>query len=253
MPLTPEQRAENSRRNGAKSKGPTTPEGKEKSARNSIHHGRRAEALKHFAPPHFVALCNEDRREFNQILDEITNTLKPKNDMTRSLVRDIAVARWSILRLEVHITNAWNFTLLDQSKAPLTVTEELGELEVMFRSAKVLFTGQALISRLEREIDRYHIRIARLERTIRTLHANYKTEIPEQTHQPQPEPVENTETEPESTQSGPPIYVTENTPKVLEYYKTYFPGRRIIVLPADDVANGIDHEDDMPDIPRKVA
>jgi len=42
----------------AKSKGPITPEGEEKSARNAIEHGLRAEKLKHFAPPHCVALCN---------------------------------------------------------------------------------------------------------------------------------------------------------------------------------------------------
>jgi hypothetical protein len=45
MPLTPEQRSENSRKNGRKSKGPTTAAGKRRASMNSVTHGMRATVL----------------------------------------------------------------------------------------------------------------------------------------------------------------------------------------------------------------
>ena len=50
--ITADRKAEIARENGAKSKGPTTEEGKEKCARNAITHGERAQALKLIVPPH---------------------------------------------------------------------------------------------------------------------------------------------------------------------------------------------------------
>ena len=49
-------RAEASRRNGARSRGPKTPEGKAQSARNALKHGLRAQR--------FVVVGNEKAAEF---------------------------------------------------------------------------------------------------------------------------------------------------------------------------------------------
>ena len=106
--MTKEERAKIARENGAKSKGPVTSPGKEKSARNAIDHGRRAEKLKHFAPPHYVALCNEDRREYYQLLDQLVAVYQPVNLVAAGIVRDIAVARWQLLRLDTCIASHWN-------------------------------------------------------------------------------------------------------------------------------------------------
>src|SRR5947209_10436798 len=51
MKKTPEERAETSRANGRKSKGPKTPEGKRRASMNAFKHGMRAEVL---------AMANED-------------------------------------------------------------------------------------------------------------------------------------------------------------------------------------------------
>jgi hypothetical protein len=52
---------------------------------------------------------------------------------------------------------------------------------------------------------------------------------------------------------GSTVYVTEPTPEVLAAYRREFPGHKIVVLPPDDVAKGIDIEDDLPPAPRRAA
>ena len=253
--MTKEQRAKIARENGSKSQGPITPEGKEKSARNAIEHGLRAEKLKHFAPPHYVALCNEERRDYYQLLDELVAVYQPINVVAAGIVRDIAVARWQLLRLDTCITSQWNLALIEQAQKPLTVALELGEVQTMARSVEALYGGNAIVHRLNRQIDQLIVRITRLQRLLRDVRQNFAvTPKPSvRTQQPSPQPVENTANVPENTQNDePPIFTTENTPAVIAYYQNLYPNREIICLPPDDVANGIDVEDDMPDIPRKV-
>ena len=59
------------------------------------------------------------------------------------------------------------------------------------------------------------------------------------------------ETNAETPKSEPTVYVTERDPEVLAAYRREFPNHKIVCLPADDVANGIDIEDDLPPAPRK--
>jgi hypothetical protein len=88
--LTPEQRAENSRRNGAKSKGPVTPEGKARSSKNAITHGIYAGN---------VITGSEDPEAYLRLLDDCLVHFRPADDYERSLVVEIADARWRISRL----------------------------------------------------------------------------------------------------------------------------------------------------------
>jgi hypothetical protein len=81
---TPKQIAA-SRANGAKSKGPVTPQGKINSSRNSIRHGLLAET---------VVLEAEDKAQFLQLLEELFEEHQPTTPTERMLVETIAVARW---------------------------------------------------------------------------------------------------------------------------------------------------------------
>ena len=250
--LTKEERARISRENGAKSKGPFTPEGKEKSARNAIQHGLRATKLKHFAPPHYAALANEERREFYQLLDDMAGVYQPVNSVAAAIVRDIAVARWQMMRLDTCITTEWNLALIEGAQHPLELSPELGEMELMSRSVQSVYGNSGAVSKLNREIDRLVKRIANLQRQLRDIHRHFPYGPPPKRTQPDPpQPIENTEAAAENTEEiEQPIRITENTPEVIAYYKKLYPNREIIVLPPDDVAKGIDVEDDMPDIPR---
>ena len=261
MPVTPEERAKIARENGAKSKGPKTEEGKEKSARNGIKTGDFAKDLSHFVPPDSAILCNEDRQAFYQLMDELLESYQPVNPEAIQLVRQMAITRWQIERLNSCITMHWNLAMLDAGLRPLTVVPELGDLQTMARASEVVNAGTAISERINRQIDRLEIRITRLRRAIRDVNANAPSvpqELPPQNRtQPVAEPsIENKDvtgqTAPENHDPEPPIYITERNPLVIAAYRREFPNRKIILLPADDVAKGIDIDDDMPDAPRRA-
>ena len=69
--MTREERARIARENGAKSHGPKTDAGKQKSARNALKDGARADKFAHFVPPHEVVVCNEDRNLYMQLVDDL--------------------------------------------------------------------------------------------------------------------------------------------------------------------------------------
>jgi hypothetical protein len=85
-------RAEASRRNGAKSRGPRTPEGKARSSRNALKHGLRAH--KH------VVLPQEDAAEFARFQAALLEELAPVGVMQTVLARRIVIAAWRLARAD---------------------------------------------------------------------------------------------------------------------------------------------------------
>jgi hypothetical protein len=85
-------RAEASRKNGAKSRGPNTPEGKARSAQNALKHGLRAE--KH------IVLPDEDAAEFAGLEAALIEELAPVGVLQTVLARRVAVAAWRLARAD---------------------------------------------------------------------------------------------------------------------------------------------------------
>jgi hypothetical protein len=85
-------RAEVSRRNGAKSRGPKTPEGKARSAQNALKHGLRAQ--KH------VVLPEEDADEFAGLEAAMIEELAPVGALQTVLARRVVVAAWRLARAD---------------------------------------------------------------------------------------------------------------------------------------------------------
>ena len=85
-------RAEASRRNGARSRGPEDPEGKARSARNALKHGLRAEK--------YVVLPDEDAAEFAALEAALIDELAPQGVLQSILVRRIARAAWRLERAD---------------------------------------------------------------------------------------------------------------------------------------------------------
>jgi hypothetical protein len=85
-------RAEASRKNGARSRGPKTAEGKARAAQNALKHGMRAE--KH------VILPDEDGAEFAALEAEMIEELAPAGALQAMLARRVAVAAWRLARAD---------------------------------------------------------------------------------------------------------------------------------------------------------
>jgi hypothetical protein len=81
------------RRNAKKSKGPKTPEGKERTRFNGLIHGLRAES---------AVLPGEDQGKFDQLLEQFSAVWKPRDHMEKSLVEQIAVNQWKLARIDRH-------------------------------------------------------------------------------------------------------------------------------------------------------
>ncbi len=85
-------RAEASRRNGAKSRGPTTPEGKARSAQNALKHGLRAQK--------YVVLPDEDAAAFDALETALMEELAPEGALQTVLARRVVAASWRLERAE---------------------------------------------------------------------------------------------------------------------------------------------------------
>jgi hypothetical protein len=88
----PGARAEASRRNGAKSCGPKTPEGKARSAQNALRHGLRAQ--KH------VVLPGESATEFAALEAALMEELAPEGALQSVLAQRVVAAAWRPERIE---------------------------------------------------------------------------------------------------------------------------------------------------------
>jgi hypothetical protein len=276
--LAPEERAAISRANGAKSRGPKTDAGKQRSARNAIKSGEHCEAFAFFVPPHSAVLCNEDRQAYYRLFDDMLHIYQPRNQEAANLVKQITIARWQIERLNLVLTMTWNAAINDSGNDPVTVPPDMADYQIIVRANLALFGARHnAVANINREIDRLERRIDRLRRAIRDVHTHFPNVAPEPKPKPapaeaekggkrtqpsQPAGVENTADTPPMPfsvdglpdPSEPPLYVTEHDEMVLQAYRREFPGRRIVLLPPDDVALGrYRDEDDLPYPPRRAA
>jgi hypothetical protein len=85
-------RAAASRRNGAKSRGPKTPEGKARSAQNALKHGLRAQRC--------VVLPSEDAVEFEALEAALLEELAPEGALQSVLAQRVVAAAWRLGRAE---------------------------------------------------------------------------------------------------------------------------------------------------------
>ncbi len=91
-PILNAARAEASRRNGAKSRGPKTAEGKARSSQNAIRHGLRARR--------WVLLGGESEAEFKRLEAALIEEWAPEGVTQSLLVQQIAAAAWRVGRAE---------------------------------------------------------------------------------------------------------------------------------------------------------
>src|ERR1051326_1795701 len=73
------------RRNGAKSNGPKTPEGKAISSKNALRHGLTAKS---------ILLTNENPEAYQELAAAYYEKFQPADDVERDLVDEMVIAKW---------------------------------------------------------------------------------------------------------------------------------------------------------------
>ena len=91
--MTSELKSATSRANGAKSRGPKTAEGREKSSRNSLVHG--------FTAKKTVLLACENPNQFEEMLGDYAKTYQPGSPVEEGLVNEMVACRWRMQRLRM--------------------------------------------------------------------------------------------------------------------------------------------------------
>jgi hypothetical protein len=109
-------RAEASRKNGAKSRGPKTPEGKARAAQNALKHGLRAHK--------YVMLPQEDAAAFAALETTILAELAPEGALQTLLAHRVAVAAWRLERADHLEAEVLEFRSYDDANAGLALIRD---------------------------------------------------------------------------------------------------------------------------------
>src|SRR5579883_2561185 len=83
-------KSQSARENGAKSHGPKTEAGKQRSSQNALRHGLSAQTL---------VLPSEDPAEYQRLLDGYLQQFRPTGPVEADLVHEMVAAKWRLNRL----------------------------------------------------------------------------------------------------------------------------------------------------------
>ena len=148
-----------------------------------------------------------DRTDFQFFLKRSRSLLR--RIVASSVVDDIAIARWQILRFDSLLARQWELSLA--AEPPSTVS--------------------AAIHRFNRQIDQLNLRVARLERRLKFIRANFPQESPL--------PVEDKPIDDEMyPKIETPIVVKDFCPETIAFLRRYHPTTPIIISPPDAVPKG---------------
>ena len=171
--MTTERKQQAARANGAKSRGPVTPEGKARSSKNATTNGLTAET---------VLLPDESQERFNALLGSMIEAYRPSTDYEVSVVEKMAALNWQQDRL-LGIDTA---TLAVQIEVMAPALD--AELEHLSPPARIALAYRDLSdnSRVLSNLDRHASRIRRQFNQLRTELLSLQKLRPDS--QPRPEP-----------------------------------------------------------------
>jgi hypothetical protein len=116
-------RAEASRKNGAKSRGPRTPEGKARSAQNALKHGLRA--ARHLVLP------AEDPAAFAKLEAALFEELAPEGALQTELARQITSAAWRLVRVDRMEAEMLSFRDRDERNLGIAASRDANSAHIL--------------------------------------------------------------------------------------------------------------------------
>jgi hypothetical protein len=202
-------KSETARANGAKSRGPTTAEGKEKSSRNAIKHGLTAGNGN-------ILLDSEDPDQFDEVLNKLVGIHEPATPAEQDIVEEMVACRWRTRRMWTIETGLLNAEILAQAAKSDTPDPDMN-LASAFRSLTDDSRSLALASRYEARLQRLY---DRAYKTLRELQQARKSEEPTPPHTVHIRWVNQNEDPDQPAESDPPMSAGQqpqsHSPKVSE-------------------------------------
>ncbi len=178
-----------SRANGAKSRGPKTPEGKEISAMNALRHGCLAK---------LTVMKGEDERGFMQLSANLIHAFHPTDEHECNLVETMLICMWRRNRALAMETAGMSLVVLKQAGITPPTPDPLNPHDTFSVAFKGFITNPAESHALEL-LHRYEARHTRAyERAARALDA-YRKE-----RQTNPSPYDLPDPEPETAPGTSP-------------------------------------------------
>jgi hypothetical protein len=204
-----------SRANGAKSKGPLTPEGKARSSRNAVKHGLNSEV---------VVLPHEDRAAFEDLRDSYMQRFQPAGRPEADLVETMASARWRLNRLVVIETKLFEKEMVlhdDEVSEEFTEIDPEGKLAWVFDRCANEGKALAMLMRYEGRLNRTYERAFRQPQTLQeSPRPNPPQELQ---NEPKPNPASSCSSGLQAGESSPvvmtacsPAWTPELLPKTAE-------------------------------------
>jgi hypothetical protein len=158
--MTSQRKLESARTNGAKSRGPRTPEGRAKSAMNALVHGLFARQ---------VVLSCEELADFHSLRESCIAELLPHTPVEAALVEQIVASAWRLKRIRGLETATLELEIMRQEEK---VQSEFESAAPEIRIA-LAFRTLGDTSRILDLINRYETRYRRsIERSLGALYAH---------------------------------------------------------------------------------
>ncbi len=145
--MSSELKSQTARTNGAKSRGPITPEGKARSSANSRRHGLTASVL----------IDGESDEHFQLLLADFMAQFQPQSAVETDLVEVMAIARWRLRRLLSIETNLFELEMVSRRKqinADFKGLDQQGRLAFVFQKLSDTGNSLALLIRYEGSLNR---------------------------------------------------------------------------------------------------
>ena len=169
-------KAESARINGAKSKGPKTEEGKQRSRFNALRHGLAANT---------VCLTQQERPIFEAMVEDYNQRFKPADTVEEDLIEQMCVAKWRQRRCWSMETAALSLQV-DRDRPALD--HEYVELDDMTRNT-IAFMNLADKNDFLKVLGRYEASARRAYhralKDLRDLQAERKANLPNEPTEPE--------------------------------------------------------------------
>jgi hypothetical protein len=153
--MASQSKSDAARANGAKSKGPTTPEGKGRSSKNALKHGLTAQ---------FETLPGESQEDFDALLDSHQAHYQPASVLEHELVRTLAITRWRLRRIPTLESNVLDNEMIlreEEIDEDFSEIDDSGRLGFVFRKLADHSQALSLLIRYEAALTRVHDRVFR--------------------------------------------------------------------------------------------